>query len=171
MPLGAAVTCTIVNTDNTPTLKLVKTVTNNDGGTKVADDYTCRRPPHRPGPPATAPTSRRDRGPPQRDGGVEYDPDRDPAPERRLLTTGEWSCTAGTFDAPTRRPRAPRTDVTCTIVNTDDTPTLTLVKTVTNDDGGTTMAADYDLTATAASGRRPRNCPDIGDPTVGRSTT
>ena len=40
MPLGADVTCTITNTDNTPTLKLVKVVTNNDGGTAVADDWT-----------------------------------------------------------------------------------------------------------------------------------
>ena len=34
MPLGGDVTCTIVNTDDTPTLTLVKTVTNDDGGTK-----------------------------------------------------------------------------------------------------------------------------------------
>ena len=36
--LGAQVTCTITNTDNTPQLKLVKSVINNDGGTAVADD-------------------------------------------------------------------------------------------------------------------------------------
>ena len=30
--LGAQVTCTITNTDNTPQLKLVKDVINNDGG-------------------------------------------------------------------------------------------------------------------------------------------
>ena len=33
-------TCTITNTDNTPTLKLVKVVTNNDGGTATAADFT-----------------------------------------------------------------------------------------------------------------------------------
>ena len=58
-----------------------------------------------------------------------------------------WSCTAGTFDAANNRsPCRSAREVTCTIVNTDDTPTLTLVKTVTNDDGGTVMADDYDLT-------------------------
>ena len=39
VPLGGAVTCTIVNTDNTPQLKLVKDVQNNDGGTATAADY------------------------------------------------------------------------------------------------------------------------------------
>jgi len=34
------VTCTIVNDDVAPTLKLVKTVTTNDGGDAVADDWT-----------------------------------------------------------------------------------------------------------------------------------
>ena len=62
----------------------------------------------------------------------------------------------------TRSPWRSAAEVTCTIVNTDDTPTLNLVKTVTNDDGGTTMATDYDLTATGASGGAARDCPDIG---------
>ena len=35
---GDRVTCTINNDDVAPTLKLVKTVTNNDGGDAVADD-------------------------------------------------------------------------------------------------------------------------------------
>jgi len=37
--------------------------------------------------------------------------------------------------------------VTCTIVNTDDTPQLKLVKQVTNNDGGTATAADFNLCA------------------------
>ena len=39
MPLGGQVTCTIVNADDTPKLKLVKEVRNNDGGTKTAADW------------------------------------------------------------------------------------------------------------------------------------
>jgi hypothetical protein len=40
VPLGLAVTCTINNTDDTPTLKLVKTVTNDSGGTAEPKDFT-----------------------------------------------------------------------------------------------------------------------------------
>ena len=38
-------------------------------------------------------------------------------------------------------------DVTCTFVNDDDAPSLTLVKTVVNDNGGTAVAGDWTLTA------------------------
>src|SRR5204862_7237438 len=38
--LGEAVTCTITNTDNPGTLKLVKNVVNNDGGTATPHGYT-----------------------------------------------------------------------------------------------------------------------------------
>ena len=38
-------------------------------------------------------------------------------------------------------------DVTCTITNDDVAPSLTLVKDVVNDNGGTAVAADWTLTA------------------------
>ena len=38
-------------------------------------------------------------------------------------------------------------DVTCTITNTAQQPHLTLVKTVTNDNGGTAVPTDWTLTA------------------------
>src|SRR5262245_59443283 len=40
VPLGANVTCTINNTDNPPHLRLRKTVTNNNGGSAAATDWT-----------------------------------------------------------------------------------------------------------------------------------
>src|SRR4029453_8269907 len=143
VPLGAAVTCTITNTHNTPTRKLVKTVTNNDGGTAVAGDYTLS---------ATAAS-----GSAVRDftdngdstvgtfhnvfGGVSYDLAESPNPGTGYSTTGEWSCTGGTLDAAKNSITVPLgAAVTCTITNTDNTPTLKLVKTVTNNDGGTAVA-------------------------------
>src|SRR5262249_15838243 len=62
--------------------------------------------------------------------------------------TGVWSCDGGTFVAPNKVTVALGAQVTCTIVNTDDTPKLKLVKDVQNDDGGTKTAADWNLTAT-----------------------
>ena len=42
----------------------------------------------------------------------------------------------------------PRRHATCTITNDDQPATLTLVKTVTNDNGGTAVPTDWTLTAT-----------------------
>ncbi len=54
-------------------------------------------------------------------------------------------------------------DVTCTITNTAQQPHLTLVKTVTNDNGGTAVPTDWTLNAngptTGVSG-------PVGDPAV-----
>ena len=43
-------------------------------------------------------------------------------------------------------------DVTCTITNDDNEPSLTLVKVVTNDNGGTSVESDWTLTAIGATG-------------------
>src|SRR5690606_1273272 len=42
--------------------------------------------------------------------------------------------------------------VTCTITNNDIAPQLKLVKVVVNDNGGTSLANDWDLTATGSGG-------------------
>ncbi|MEH6422639.1 hypothetical protein, partial [Pseudomonas sp. CGJS7] len=42
-------------------------------------------------------------------------------------------------------------NATCTIDNNDQAATLTLVKTVTNDNGGTATVSDFPLTATGPS--------------------
>src|SRR2546422_606194 len=47
-------------------------------------------------------------------------------------------------------------DVTCTINNNDDVPSLHLRKTVVNDNGGTGAATDWTLTATG-TGDAPSN--------------
>ena len=46
-------------------------------------------------------------------------------------------------------------DVTCTFVNNDDAPSLTLVKQVVNDNGGTAVAGDWTLTATGYDAASP----------------
>ncbi|MFL5679572.1 MAG: hypothetical protein ACJ77B_03140, partial [Chloroflexota bacterium] len=133
LPLGAAVTCTITNTDNTPTLRLVKTVANNDGGTKTAADWTLSAT-------AAAPNAGRNisgagNDPTVHDvfAGVDY-----VLAESTIAgyTASAWECTTADLTGSTVTV-ALGAHAVCTITNSDDTPTLTLVKDVSNDDGGT----------------------------------
>ena len=133
--------CTFTNHDVQPTLTLVKTVTNDNGGTAVPTAWTLT---------ATGPTTdhgcHRVRRGDQRAG------------QRRHLhavrvggpagyTAGAWSCTAGTLTgASLVLPVG--VSATCTINNNDQAAHLTLVKTVTNDNGGTAVPTAWTLTAT-----------------------
>src|SRR5439155_20175913 len=56
-----------------------------------------------------------------------------------------------------------------TLTNTDNGPTLTLAKVVTNNDGGTATPASYTLTAAAALPNAGRNFSDTGDSTTSHS--
>ena len=64
-------------------------------------------------------------------GGIEYTLSEDPNAGAGYSTTGVWSCDGGTFVAPNKITVPLGGAVTCTIINTDDTPTLKLVKDVT----------------------------------------
>src|SRR5206468_750571 len=151
VPLGTAVTCTIVNTDNPPTLKLVKTVINDNGGTDRKSDEKGKSA-------AATPNNGRnfsDSGDSTTFhnvfAGATYTLSESPNPGTGYSTTGIWSCSDGTFTSPNQIVVPLGTAVTCTIVNTDNPPTLKLVKTVINDNGGTKTAADWTLSATAAA--------------------
>src|SRR4029079_8895858 len=138
-------------------LKLVKDVQNNDGGTATAADYNLT---------ATAAATNDGRHFNSQTatptlhhilGGVQYTLAESPNPGAGYSTTGIWSCTAGTFVSPNKITVPLGAQVTCTIVNTDNTPQLKLVKDVQNNNGGTKTAADFNLTATAAAPNDGRN--------------
>ena len=156
--LGAQVTCTIVNTDDTPQLKLVKSVVNDNGGTAVADNWTLYAA-------AAAPNNGRNFNNLGGSGsfqnvfaGAEYTLSENPNPGTGYSSTGQWSCDGGTLDATkTKVTVALGEHVTCTIVNNDMKPQLKLVKYVVNNDGGTKTAADWKLSAAAASPKDGRN--------------
>jgi fimbrial isopeptide formation D2 family protein len=140
LPNGVSATCTIANDDQPGTLTLVKTVTNDNGGTAVATDWTLT---------ATGPTTI---------SGVTGSVTVTGAPVSAGTyvlsesgpsgyTAGAWSCDAGTLTGSSLvLPNG--VGATCTINNDDQPATLTLVKTVTNDNGGTAVATDWTLTAT-----------------------
>src|SRR6185436_11117612 len=61
-------------------------------------------------------------------------------------TASSWSCSGGTQTG-ANIALASGGSATCTIINNDIGPTLTLVKVVTNDNGGTKTLSDFPLTA------------------------
>jgi len=141
---GSDVTCTIVNDDIEPTLTLVKNVTNDHGG-----DLTVSAFPLSIGiDPATS--------------GVAQAVTANTAIEIAELempgysAVGGWSCLDANGITTTGLPTAgaaggvdvtllPGSDVTCTIVNDDIEPSLTLVKNVVNNNGGALTVADFAL--------------------------
>jgi hypothetical protein len=136
LALGQSATCTINNNDQTAHLTLVKTVTNDNGGTAVATDFTLS---------AAGPT------PLSGAGGADANVNAGSytLSETNLpgYTAGAWSCTGGTFTAPNKIAVALNGSATCTINNNDQAAHLTLVKTVTNDNGGTAMPSSFTLSA------------------------
>ena len=128
-------------TTSRPTLTLVKVVDNDDtGGTAVADrlDADRRRPDadHRPtGDSGRSPTAagRRRRLRPC------------PRPARPATPRRPGRAPAALVDRTRRRHLPNGGDATCTITNTAQPPHLTLVKTVTNDNGGTAVPTDWTL--------------------------
>ncbi|MGO4264023.1 hypothetical protein, partial [Lysobacter sp. TAB13] len=133
-------TCTIVNDDQAATLTLVKTVTNDNGGTATINDFplTATGPTTITGVSGTATVTNAAVG-----AGTYVLSETNVAG----YTAGAWSCTAGTLTGDSLV-LAGGQNATCTIVNDDQAATLTLVKTVTNDNGGTATINDFPLTAT-----------------------
>ena len=129
--LGEQVTCTITNTDNTPTLKLVKDVTNNDGGSKVPNDWTLKAEAS-----GTNPNGARNFQNAGGSGtfkdvfaGQQYTLSESTVPG--YSSNGVWVCTGGgTKTGDDKITVGLGEQVTCTITNTDNTPTLKLVKQV-----------------------------------------
>jgi uncharacterized repeat protein (TIGR01451 family) len=137
--IGQSATCTINNNDIGPVLTLVKTLTNDNGGTATIAGFTLTAA----GPVTIAGTS----------GAVSVTNATVSAGTYALSETAvagyaasAWTCTSGTLSGANLTLALGQT-ATCTINNNDVAPRLTLVKTVTNDNGGTTTTAAFTLTA------------------------
>ncbi len=134
--LNQSTVCTITNSDIQPTLKLVKTVSNNHGGKKEVADFNLYI------------------GNTEVDSGVatsvnantQYTVREDQLPG---YTASDWS---GDCSADGKITLLPGENKTCYITNSDIAPTLKLVKKVTNDNGGKLQPQDWTLTATGEEG-------------------
>ncbi|PJJ56830.1 hypothetical protein CLV56_1043 [Mumia flava] len=151
---GADVTCTITNTAQPPSLTLVKEVTNDDGGSAEPEDWTLEADGPTTG--VSGPTG----DPAVTDVAVaigDYDLSESGGPDG--YTAGDWSCEGGLLSGSTVTIGLGQ-DVTCTIVNDDEPATLTLLKNVVNDNGGTAGPGDWTL---SADGPTPVNGPGNSD--------
>ena len=126
---GDTKTSTITNDNVGPTLTLVKTVTNNNGGNKVVSDFPLFI-----------------------DGSLVTSGTANLVPANVLHTATETtqvgyapSTWGGDCAADGTITLAPGDTKTCTITNDDIGPTLTLVKTVTNNNGGNKVVSDFPL--------------------------
>ena len=123
---GEDATCTITNDDQPATLKLVKTVVNDNGGTATEDDFQGKI----------------DGADVDWDVATEVTPGNHTASEVGVAgyTAGDWGgdCAAnGTVSIALGQHK------TCTITNNDQPAKLTLVKTVINDNGGLATEGDF----------------------------
>ncbi len=143
--LGESVTCTFVNDDNAPSLTLVKTLTNDNGGTRAVTEWTLT---------ATGPTTISGAGGASSDASFDAGTYTLSESGPTDYTAGAWSCVGGTWDAATPGTIAVALgqSATCTINNDDNAPSLTLVKTVINDNGGVAVESDWTLTAAGPTG-------------------
>jgi fimbrial isopeptide formation D2 family protein len=138
---GADVTCTITNTAQQPTLTLVKTVTNDDGGSAAPTAWALSAAGPTPGISGATGSGAVTNVPVQVG---DYDLSESGGPPG--YTSSDWVCVGGSQDGATVTVGAGE-DVTCTINNDDQPATLTLVKNVVNNHGGTAAPSDWTLSA------------------------
>ncbi|MGV1027457.1 MAG: VWA domain-containing protein, partial [Dermatophilaceae bacterium] len=155
-PLDAAV-CTFKNDDTPAHLTLVKTVTNDNGGTATPTQWnlTATGPTPISGATGSASVTNAEVSAGsytlgESDGPGGYAP-------------GAWSCTGATVTGATVTVPTGG-NVSCTINNNDQPGTLTLVKQVVNDNGGTALATAWTLSATGPT-------PGVSGPTGSAAVT
>jgi len=132
---GQNATCTITNTDNAPSLTLVKVVTNDNGGPLLASSVTLT---------ATGPTGFSGVGP-SVSNGASFDIGSYNLSESAVpgYTPSDWVCVGGTQNDSDTVTLGLGQSATCTITNDDIAPTIKVFKTVTNDNGGEAVATGF----------------------------
>jgi hypothetical protein len=141
--LDNTATCTITNNDIAPKLTLIKNPINDDGGTAAPDDFLLTIG----GVPATS--------------GVKYELNANTAYaiNETLIAGYAFDSITGDAKCPTNIGEsitlAAGDDITCTIINDDITPTLTVIKNVINDNGGTLVSGDFTINVTGIDVSQP----------------
>ena len=134
--IGAAGgSCTVTNDDQPPSLVLVKQVINDNGGTATAADWTLN---------AAGPTPISGSGSASSNGSFSagtYVLSEFGAPNYQAST---WGCEGGSQNGDSITLGLGESAI-CVIMNNDIQPLLTVVKSVTNDNGGLLSVADFPL--------------------------
>ena len=137
---GQTVACTFTNKLSTAHLTLLKSVTNDNGGGAVADAWTLT---------ADGAGANDLSGKSGVSGDVlpgEFNLSESGGPGGYTQT--DLTCDGGTL-VDTTLTLTPGETVTCTFVNDDVAPQLTVIKTVVKDNGGTAVAGDWTMDVTA----------------------
>src|SRR5205823_2906224 len=136
---GETKTCTITNDDQAATLTVIKHVVNDNGGTKVAADFTMNVSATNVQPSSTFPGAETPGTTVTLNAGSYSVSEIGPA---GYSQSNSADC-AGTI--------AVGESKTCTITNNDVQPQLTVIKHVINDNGGTALASSFTLSVTGNS--------------------
>ena len=139
VPIGDSIVCTITNTRLQSQLTLVKTVTNDNGGTAAATAWALSASGPTPisGATGSASVTAATVTP-----GIYVLSESGPAG----YTASDWVCVGGSLSG-SNVTLAPGESATCTITNNDIAPGLHLRKVVINNNGGIATVADFTLTA------------------------
>ena len=142
-------TCTVTNDDEPASLTLAKSVVNDHGGTAVETDWTLSATAEAGGEPVVE-------GPTPVTGSVSAGTYTLAEDGPGGYAASAWVCegNATPVEGATLTV-ANGEDVTCTVTNDDEPASLTLVKSVVNDHGGTAVETDWTLSATAEAGGEP----------------
>jgi len=156
LELGQSVICTITNDDIAPTLTLIKDVDNGDGGTALAADFDLTLTGDDSGfdgsPDHSSGLDYKDGDAPTIYASVNYTVSEDPVPAGYEMTG--IACVDSDTQVEIQNGFTPllAQNIECTVTNDDLPPTLTLVKEVTNDNGGSLEADSFPITLTGADG-------------------
>lgn len=142
---GETKTCVVKNNDIAPKLTLLKDVTNNNGGTAEAKDWTLTATPASNTVGATTISGNGATGVDEvaAKAGVEYTLSESSVAGYEFKG---WTCEGGTLIG-TKLTLALDTNVTCTVKNDDIAPKLTLEKKVIKDNDGNASPSDWTLKA------------------------
>ncbi len=128
--------CSIINDDVGPSLTLVKQVVNDNGGTSLPTDWTLT---------AAGPTPISGAG--LASSGIDFSVGTyalfESGPSG--YTASEWSCIGTGTQVGDFISLKLGESATCTVTNNDIQPVLTLIKEVTNDNGGVLTVSDFSL--------------------------
>ncbi len=160
--LGQHRTCTITNDDLAPTLTLVKQVVNDSGGSALPSAWTLT---------AAGPTGFSGAGP-SVSSGASFDSGSYNLSEAGPVgyAASNWVCTGGQLDGDTVSVGLDD-DITCTITNNDRPASLTVIKHVVNDNGGTAAASDFAMTINGVSAGGGNSFPGAEAPGVTKTLT